>query len=133
MKEMKQCSQCYEPAVYRCRGCDEVYCVYHMQDHAEAKMQKFVNVAVSLQNDCSKCELFLKDQAQKTVHSATKAALDSLSKLSAEELFNNAEFDNLLLNMAAGLKPEDLSEHEVWLIKDSYGDDWKKTLGYDDV
>jgi hypothetical protein len=40
------------------------------------------------------------------------------------------EVDNLLLNMKAGLLPKDLTESEVRLLEDRYGNDWFTELGY---
>ncbi len=37
---------------------------------------------------------------------------------------------NLLLNMSGGLLPEDLSEEEVNMLKEKYGEDWFEELGY---
>jgi hypothetical protein len=40
------------------------------------------------------------------------------------------EVDNLLLNMKAGLLPRDLTESEVFLLEERFGDDWFTELGY---
>lgn len=40
------------------------------------------------------------------------------------------DVDNLLLNMKAGLLPKDLTESEVCLLEDRYGNDWFTELGY---
>ena len=40
------------------------------------------------------------------------------------------DVDNLLLNMKAGLLPKDLTESEVRLLEDRYGNDWFTELGY---
>lgn len=42
------------------------------------------------------------------------------------------EVDNLLLNMKAGLLPKDLTESEVCLLEDRYGNDWFTELGYNE-
>jgi len=41
-----------------------------------------------------------------------------------------SEVDNLLLNMTAGLLPEDLSQDECQLLKEKYGEHWFTELGY---
>lgn len=41
-----------------------------------------------------------------------------------------SEVENLLLNMSAGLLPENLSENEVNLLIDEYGANWFEVLGY---
>lgn len=38
---------------------------------------------------------------------------------------------NLLLNMAGGLRPEDLSAREERLLKNEYGPNWRSVLGYE--
>lgn len=40
------------------------------------------------------------------------------------------EIENLLLNMSAGLLPEDLQEKEVELLENKYGRNWFTQLGY---
>ena len=42
------------------------------------------------------------------------------------------ELDALLLNMKAGLLPKNLTESEVNLLKERYGEGWFDELGYDD-
>jgi len=42
------------------------------------------------------------------------------------------KLDNLLMNMNAGLLPENLCEDEIKILKDKYGDDWFHKLGYCD-
>lgn len=37
---------------------------------------------------------------------------------------------NLLLNMSGGLLPEHLTEAEVNLLKDKFGEEWFEELGY---
>lgn len=37
---------------------------------------------------------------------------------------------NLMLNLSAGLLPENLTEKEVGLLKEGHGDDWFEKLGY---
>lgn len=46
--------------------------------------------------------------------------------------FEIREVDNLLLNMASGLLPKDLSEHEVNMLIEECGKNWFYELGYDD-
>lgn len=43
-------------------------------------------------------------------------------------MFN--ELDNLLMNMSAGLLPENLCLEEVELLKGKYGNNWFEKLGY---
>lgn len=38
--------------------------------------------------------------------------------------------DNLLMNMTAGLKPEDLTEPEIQLLEANFGMEWMEKLGY---
>ncbi len=38
--------------------------------------------------------------------------------------------DNIVLNMSAGLLPKDLSENEIEILKNDYGEDWFHVLGY---
>jgi hypothetical protein len=40
------------------------------------------------------------------------------------------ETENLLLHMSAGLLPKDLSRHEVILLENMFGKDWRFELGY---
>lgn len=40
------------------------------------------------------------------------------------------EVDNLIFNMASGLLPEDLTEHEVSLLRTMYGENWFENMGY---
>lgn len=40
--------------------------------------------------------------------------------------------DNLLLNMTAGLLPKDLTESEVSLLEERFGENWFTELGYND-
>ena len=42
------------------------------------------------------------------------------------------EIDNLLLNMISGLLPKDLSQGEVRLLENNFGENWFKELGYDE-
>lgn len=42
------------------------------------------------------------------------------------------EVDSLLLNMKAGLLPKDLTESEVRLLEERYGNDWFTELGYNE-
>lgn len=37
---------------------------------------------------------------------------------------------NLMLNLAAGVRPEDLTEDEVYILKVKFGEDWFDELGY---
>lgn len=41
-----------------------------------------------------------------------------------------SDVDNLLLNMSAGLLPENLSPNEIKLLEDKFGKNWFETLGY---
>ncbi len=41
-----------------------------------------------------------------------------------------SDIDNLLLNMSAGLLPENLNEEEVLLLEKEYGSSWFTELGY---
>ena len=45
---------------------------------------------------------------------------------------NIDEVDILLLNMKAGLLPKDLTESEVTMLEDRFGDNWFTELGYND-
>ena len=45
---------------------------------------------------------------------------------------NIDEVDILLLNMKAGLLPKDLTESEVLLLDERFGENWFTELGYDD-
>lgn len=56
--------------------------------------------------------------------SRDKQVID-LTKLDLED-----ETTNLILNMSAGLLPENLSIDEVELLKKKYGEDWFTVLGY---
>jgi len=38
--------------------------------------------------------------------------------------------DNLIMNMSAGLLPENLCVSEINLLKQKYGDNWFEKLGY---
>ena len=40
------------------------------------------------------------------------------------------EVGNLLMNMSAGLLPENLCVVEIELLKQKYGDNWFEKLGY---
>jgi hypothetical protein len=40
---------------------------------------------------------------------------------------------NLLLNMSDGLLPEYLSQDEVELLKEEYGENWFEELGYNEL
>lgn len=44
------------------------------------------------------------------------------------EQFKINEITNLFLNIASGLKLEDLSENEINLLRKSFGDDWKAAV-----
>lgn len=46
--------------------------------------------------------------------------------------FNIDEVDNLLLNMNAGLLPKDLTESEVHILEERFGENWFTELGYND-
>jgi hypothetical protein len=37
---------------------------------------------------------------------------------------------NLLLNMLSGLRPEELTEYDVKLLRQRFGDNWFEELGY---
>ena len=41
-----------------------------------------------------------------------------------------SETDNLLLNLACGLLPENLSKNEIDLLKSRFGENWFDVLGY---
>lgn len=41
-----------------------------------------------------------------------------------------SDLDNLLLNMSAGLLPENLDKEEVDLLESVYGKNWFHELGY---
>lgn len=45
---------------------------------------------------------------------------------------NIDEVDILLLNMKAGLLPKDLTESEVILLEERFGENWFTELGYND-
>jgi hypothetical protein len=48
-----------------------------------------------------------------------------------EQFFKEmSEVDNLLLNMMSGVLPEYLTEDEVELLIDEYGENWFEELGY---
>lgn len=40
------------------------------------------------------------------------------------------EVENILLNMSAGLLPENLAKEEVELLVQRYGENWFEKLGY---
>lgn len=40
--------------------------------------------------------------------------------------------DKLLLNMSAGLLPENLDKEEVDILKERFGENWFNELGYND-
>ena len=42
------------------------------------------------------------------------------------------EVDNLLMNMGAGLLPENLSQREIDMLQNKYGADWFNELGYEE-
>lgn len=42
------------------------------------------------------------------------------------------ETENLLLNLASGLLPEDLTAYEVKLLENEMGPNWFEALGYDE-
>lgn len=46
------------------------------------------------------------------------------------EPFKLDKIDNLLLNLAGGLLPKDLTEDEVDLLKERYDENWFNQLGY---
>jgi hypothetical protein len=37
---------------------------------------------------------------------------------------------NLLLNMLSGLRPEELTEYDVQLLRERFGENWFEELGY---
>lgn len=43
---------------------------------------------------------------------------------------NISELDSLLLNMGAGLLPENLDVEEVKMLREVYGENWFNELGY---
>lgn len=43
-----------------------------------------------------------------------------------------SETENLLLNMAGGLLPENLTVQEVALLEEEFGHNWFKILGYEE-
>lgn len=52
--------------------------------------------------------------------------ITNLSKLPEDE----KEFQNLLFNLASGLKIENLSEREISILNNRFGPEWKIKLGY---
>lgn len=42
------------------------------------------------------------------------------------------EVDNLLMNMSAGLLPENLAPREIEMLEKKYGANWFKELGYEE-
>jgi hypothetical protein len=44
--------------------------------------------------------------------------------------FTFNELQNLLLNMSSGLLPENLTQNEIELLKEYYGENWFEELGY---
>lgn len=44
---------------------------------------------------------------------------------------NMGEYENLILNLMAGLSIEDLQEDEIQLLREKHGDQWKSELGYE--
>ena len=51
-------------------------------------------------------------------------------ELSAEQVKNISQYENLLFNMSAGVLPEHLTQSEVDLLKQKHGDNWFEELGY---
>jgi hypothetical protein len=45
---------------------------------------------------------------------------------------NIDEFENLLLNLHGGLKPQHLSKEDVKLLEENVGEDWFEEMGYDE-
>lgn len=52
----------------------------------------------------------------------------SVKDTKKEPIFS--EFENLLLNLSAGLKPENLSNEEISLMEANLGLEWFEKLGY---
>lgn len=44
--------------------------------------------------------------------------------------FEIDDLTNLLLNLSAGVHPKNLTEDEVEILKNEYGEDWLNELGY---
>lgn len=47
-----------------------------------------------------------------------------------ETKYNFSNIENLLLNMSAGLKPDNLNPNEIKMLVKKFGPNWKKKLGY---
>jgi len=52
-------------------------------------------------------------------------------ELTSDFIDNMGEFENIILNLMAGMQPDDLSEEEIEVLKEKYGEQWKQELGYE--
>jgi hypothetical protein len=59
-----------------------------------------------------------------------RAILNAEIKTIENNVVTLSDVDNLLLNMMSGLLPEHLSEDEVAMLVERFGDDWLSELGY---
>jgi hypothetical protein len=52
-------------------------------------------------------------------------------EMTSEFLENMGEYENLILNLMAGVEIDDLSEDEIQILKNKHGENWRIELGYE--
>lgn len=67
-------------------------------------------------------------QPKKLLNNKALGAKNRVIRRGKPDNTRHSSLNNLLYNLASGLKPKDLVRSEVQLLKDAYGKDWRKMI-----